>query len=48
MVSLGGAVIAAVLVGSIIESAQKTADNVIKVGKATPGGLDESGPRRAG
>ncbi len=33
MVSLGGALIAAVLVGSIIESVQEATGNVIKVAK---------------
>jgi len=35
--SLGGAVIAAAVVGSIIESARKATGSVIKAGKATLG-----------
>ncbi len=53
-VSLGGAVIAAAVVGSIIESAQKATGSVIKVGKATLGDWtnqvlvgQDSGIRRA-
>ena len=37
MVSLSDALIAAVLVGSIIESVQEATGNVIKVGKAALG-----------